>query len=82
MVWEDVEFDADKVPNIKLALHIAQIIFGFVGWCLEIVVFRAEGSLINGNVGWTFAVVRASCSASTKNKSAGWGNTQSSAKTY
>ncbi|KAL8410053.1 hypothetical protein RB594_008230 [Gaeumannomyces avenae] len=56
MVWEDVEFDADKVPNIKLGLHIAQIVFGFVGWCLEIVVFRADGSLINGNVGWTFAV--------------------------
>lgn len=58
MVWEDIEFDADKVPGIKLALHIAQIVFAVIAWVLEIIVFRAEGSVINGNVGWTFAVVR------------------------
>ncbi|EHA51531.1 hypothetical protein MCOR27_004223 [Pyricularia oryzae] len=56
MVWEDIEFDADKVPGIKLALHIAQIVFAVIAWVLEIIVFRAEGSVINGNVGWTFAV--------------------------
>jgi len=56
-MWEDLEFDPEKIPAFKLGFHIAQIVCAFVLWCLEIAVFRAENSVVNGNVGWTFAVV-------------------------
>lgn len=52
-----VEFDPDRVPTIKLGLHIAQIVIGFTLWVLEIAVFTAKGSKVVGNNGWTFAVV-------------------------
>lgn len=57
-MWEDIEFDPEKIPAFKLGFHIAQIIFAFVLWCLEIAVFRNDGARIVGNNGWTFAVVR------------------------
>ena len=56
-MWEEIEFDPEKIPLFKLLAHGLQIIFVFVAWCLEITVFRAEGAAVNGNNGWTFAVV-------------------------
>ncbi|KAM3474458.1 hypothetical protein MY5147_004233 [Beauveria neobassiana] len=50
-----IEFDPDRVPPIKLGLHIAQIVLAFVLWVLEIVVFTGKGSKVVGNNGWTFA---------------------------
>lgn len=50
-----IEFDPDRVPTIKLGLHIAQIVLSFVLWVLEIVVFTGKGSKVVGNNGWTFA---------------------------
>jgi hypothetical protein len=61
MAFEDLELNAEHVPKFKLAFHIGQIVFSLVLWCMEIAVFRAEGSIVTGNVGWTFAVVRAPC---------------------
>ncbi|KAK0664014.1 hypothetical protein QBC41DRAFT_21460 [Cercophora samala] len=55
-MWEDFELDAEQIPAFKLAFHIAQIVFAFVLWCLEIAVFRADSAKIVGNNGWTFAV--------------------------
>lgn len=57
-MWEELELDPERIPTFKLVFHSAQILFGFVTWCLEIAVFRADGSSIVGNNGWTFAVVR------------------------
>ena len=57
----DLEVHAESIPKFKLAFHIAQIVFSLVLWCIEIAVFRADGSVVTGNVGWTFAVVRAPC---------------------
>jgi hypothetical protein len=57
MVFEDLEWDAEMIPGIKLGLHILQILFGFTCFCLEIVVFRAKDSRVNGQNGWAFAVV-------------------------
>lgn len=51
------EFAPDLVPKVKLGLHIAHMVFAFVIFVLEIVVFRKEDSTINGNNGWTFAMV-------------------------
>ncbi|KAK3945106.1 hypothetical protein QBC46DRAFT_133627 [Diplogelasinospora grovesii] len=56
MVWEDIEFDPEQIPAFKLGFHLAQILFAFVAWCLEIAVLRAADSQVNGNNGWTFAV--------------------------
>ncbi|KAK4453662.1 hypothetical protein QBC34DRAFT_394672 [Podospora aff. communis PSN243] len=56
MAFEDLELNAEHVPKFKLAFHIGQIVFALVLWCMEIAVFRAEGSIVTGNVGWTFAV--------------------------
>ncbi len=56
-MWEDFEFDPERIPLFKLIFHCAQIGFAFICWILEIVVFRADGAAINGNNGWTFAVV-------------------------
>ncbi|KAI1253987.1 hypothetical protein MGN70_004382 [Eutypa lata] len=50
------EFAPDLVPKVKLGLHIAHMVFAFVIFVLEIVVFRKEDSTINGNNGWTFAM--------------------------
>jgi hypothetical protein len=57
-MWEDFEFDAERIPAFKLGFHLAQVLFAFVLWCLEIAVFRAQDARIVGNNGWTFAVVR------------------------
>jgi hypothetical protein len=57
MVFEDLEWDAEYVPGLKLGLHAFQIIFAFVVFCLEIAVFKAKDSVVTGNNGWTFAVV-------------------------
>ncbi|KXX78468.1 hypothetical protein MMYC01_205593 [Madurella mycetomatis] len=62
-MWEDIEFDPEQIPAFKLGFHIAQIIFAFVLWCLEIAVFRNDEARIVGNNGWTFAVVRTAPSA-------------------
>lgn len=56
-MWEDLELDPERIPTFKLVFHSLQILFGFVSWCLEIAVFRAENSRIVGNNGWTFGVV-------------------------
>jgi len=56
-MWEDLELNAEHVPAFKLGFHIAQVVFALVLWCMEIAVFRADGSVVTGNVGWTFAVV-------------------------
>ncbi|GAB1314266.1 Chaperone-binding protein [Madurella fahalii] len=55
-MWEDIEFDPEQIPAFKLGFHIAQIVFAFVLWCLEIAVFRNNEARIVGNNGWTFAV--------------------------
>jgi len=52
-----VKFDPDYVPGVKLGLHVFQIIFAFISFCLGIAVFRADGAWIVGNNGWAFAVV-------------------------
>jgi hypothetical protein len=56
-MWDDIELNTDHIPPLKLAFHIGQFVCTLVLWCMEIAVFRAEGSVVNGNVGWTFAVV-------------------------
>lgn len=52
------EWDPGYVPPVKLGLHIAQILFAFVVFCLEIAVFNGKDAKIVGNNGWTFGVVR------------------------
>jgi hypothetical protein len=52
-----LEWDPHYVPNVKLGLHCAQIVFSFVLWCLAIAVFRGEDARIVGLNGWTFGVV-------------------------
>jgi len=56
-MFEDLEWDAEMVPGVKLGFHIAQILFGFACFCLEIAVFRGEGATVSGQNGWPFAVV-------------------------
>ncbi|KAK6075677.1 chaperone-binding protein [Seiridium cupressi] len=51
-----VEWDADYVPGVKLGLHCAQILLGFVIFILEIVLFRSDNATINGNNGWPFGL--------------------------
>lgn len=55
-MWEDLEFDPERIPMFKLIFHSLQILFGFVSWALGIAVFRADGSRVVGNNGWTFGV--------------------------
>lgn len=52
-----VEWDADYLPNLKLGLHSMQILFGFVVFVLEIILFRSDNAVINGNNGWPFGLV-------------------------
>ncbi|KAI2623199.1 hypothetical protein GGR54DRAFT_596992 [Hypoxylon sp. NC1633] len=55
-LFEKLDINPNKVPNIKLGLHLFQIVLGVVIFILEIVLFRAEGSVINGNNGWPFGL--------------------------
>ncbi|KAI0016243.1 hypothetical protein F4780DRAFT_704785 [Xylariomycetidae sp. FL0641] len=55
-LFEKLDFDPDKVPTAKLALHVAQVVLALVVFILEIIVFRAEDSKINGNNGWPFGL--------------------------
>ncbi|KAI2641746.1 hypothetical protein GGS26DRAFT_15632 [Hypomontagnella submonticulosa] len=55
-IFEKLDINPDKVPNTKLGLHLFQIVLGVVIFILEIVLFRAEGSIINGNNGWPFGL--------------------------
>ena len=52
------EWDAELVPSVKLGLHTVQIIFAFVVFVLEIIVFRDSDARINGQNGWVFGLVR------------------------
>ncbi|KAK3904402.1 hypothetical protein C8A05DRAFT_42508 [Staphylotrichum tortipilum] len=54
-MWEDLEMDPERIPIFKLVFHSLQILLGFVSWCLNIAVFRADEAKIAGN-GWTFGV--------------------------
>ncbi|KAI1117299.1 hypothetical protein F5Y14DRAFT_448232 [Nemania sp. NC0429] len=53
---DKLNINPDKVPNIKLGLHLAQAVLGLTVFILEIIVFRADGSKINGNNGWPFGL--------------------------
>ncbi|KAI0123047.1 hypothetical protein BJ170DRAFT_123234 [Xylariales sp. AK1849] len=50
------EWDPDYVPGVKLGLHSMQIVFGFVIFILEIILFRADNAVLNGNDGWPFGL--------------------------
>ena len=56
-MFEDLEWDAEMVPGLKLGLHILQILFAFACFCLEIAVFKGDGSTVNGQNGWPLGVV-------------------------
>lgn len=56
-MFGNLEWGPDQVPPVKLGLHIAQVLFTFVIFCLEISVFTSKGSAIIGKNGWTFGVV-------------------------
>ncbi|KAI1398092.1 hypothetical protein F4819DRAFT_469668 [Hypoxylon fuscum] len=53
---EKLDINPDKVPNTKLGLHIFQAVLIIVVFILEIVLFRADDSVINGNNGWPFGL--------------------------
>ncbi|RYP27180.1 hypothetical protein DL767_007773 [Monosporascus sp. MG133] len=50
------ELAPDLVPKVKLGIHLVHSVIAFVIFVLEIVLFRAQDSVINGNNGWTFAM--------------------------
>ncbi|RWA13567.1 hypothetical protein EKO27_g1564 [Xylaria grammica] len=53
---EKLNLNPDKVPNIKLGLHVAQVILAITIFILEIIVFRADKAKINGNNAWPFGL--------------------------
>ncbi|KAI8966120.1 hypothetical protein F5Y11DRAFT_213314 [Daldinia sp. FL1419] len=55
-LFEKLDVNPDKVPNTKLGIHIFQGVLAIVIFILEIVLFRAEDSVINGNDGWPFGL--------------------------
>ncbi|KAF3069002.1 hypothetical protein GL218_08221 [Daldinia childiae] len=55
-LFEKLDVNPDKVPNTKLGLHIFQGVLAIVIFILEIILFRADGSIINGNNGWPFGL--------------------------
>lgn len=57
-MFGNFEWDPESVPTLKLGFHIAQVVFAFIAFVLEIVVFRDDAALINSNNGWPFGVVR------------------------
>ncbi|KAK8100961.1 uncharacterized protein PG998_007634 [Apiospora kogelbergensis] len=55
-IFDNLEWDADYVPGVKLGLHSMQILFGFVIFVLEIILFKDDKAAINGNNGWPFGL--------------------------
>ncbi|KAI1377286.1 hypothetical protein F4677DRAFT_415847 [Hypoxylon crocopeplum] len=55
-LFEKLDINPDRVPNTKLGLHLFQVVLAVVIFILEIVLFRAEGSVINGNNAWPFGL--------------------------
>lgn len=55
-VFDNVEWDPDYVPGVKLGLHSMQIIFAFVIFVLEIILFQSSDAVLNGNNGWPFGL--------------------------
>lgn len=47
----------DNMQRGKLAVHIAQVVFIFVSWCIMIAVFR-NAFFIAGGPAWFFTLVR------------------------
>lgn len=56
-IFDKFEWDPDNVPGVKLGLHCMQIIFGFVIFVLEIILFKDGEAQITGNNGWPFGLV-------------------------
>jgi hypothetical protein len=52
-----MEFNPHYFQHIKLGVHIAQMVFIFVAWVIEIAVFRSSAK-IDGRPGWFFGLVR------------------------
>ncbi|KAI1180875.1 hypothetical protein F4777DRAFT_527280 [Nemania sp. FL0916] len=55
-IADKLALQPDKVPNIKLGLHAAQLLLGLTIFILEVVVFTGSGSKINGNNAWPFGL--------------------------
>lgn len=51
------EFEVHQFQKIKIGVHIAQAVFIFVSWAIEIAVFKAKDSKIDGRPGWYFGLV-------------------------
>lgn len=51
-----MEFNPHYFQHIKLGVHIAQLVFIFVAWVIEIAVFRSSAK-IDGRPGWFFGLV-------------------------
>jgi len=50
-----MEFEIHQLQTIKLAVHIAQLVFISVAWILDIIVFRSSAS-VDGRLGWAFGL--------------------------
>ncbi|TVY47427.1 hypothetical protein LOCC1_G003065 [Lachnellula occidentalis] len=55
-----MEFGVQHLQMGKLGLHIAQAVFVFVAWVLDITVFQSSAK-IDGRVGWNFGVWVSQC---------------------
>ncbi|KAI0198996.1 hypothetical protein F4808DRAFT_224329 [Astrocystis sublimbata] len=53
---EKLNINPNRVPNLKGALHLFQLILALTIFILEIILFRAEDSKIVGNNGWPFGL--------------------------
>ncbi|KAI0434694.1 hypothetical protein F5Y09DRAFT_215737 [Xylaria sp. FL1042] len=53
---EKLNINPDSVPNIKLGIHVAQVILALTIFILEIILFRADDSKITGNNAWPFGL--------------------------
>jgi hypothetical protein len=51
------EFEVHQFQYIKIGVHVAQGLFIFVSWAIEIAVFKAKDSKIDGRPGWYFGLV-------------------------
>ncbi|KAH8597011.1 hypothetical protein B0O99DRAFT_619134 [Bisporella sp. PMI_857] len=51
-----LEFEIHQFQNIKTGLHVAQALFIFVSWAIEIAVLKDGKSKIDGRPGWHFGL--------------------------
>lgn len=56
-IADKFDIGPDRVPPLKLGVHVGQIVLAFIIFVLEIVLFRTDDAKIESRNGWVLGLV-------------------------